>query len=50
MEKYAARALGGVPNVQVHVSPGPVSAATTHGAFDEDQGTLDAVVGFIRGG
>lgn len=50
MEKYAGRALGGVPNVRVHVSPGPVSAATTHGAFDEDEGTLGAVVEFIRGG
>lgn len=49
MQKYADAALGGLPNVKVHAAPGAVSAATTHGAFDEDEGTLRAVIDFIKG-
>ncbi|MCM5680220.1 C1 family peptidase [Schlegelella sp. S2-27] len=49
MQKYADRVLAGVPNVTVHASPGGLSAATTHGAFDEDEGTIRGVVDFIKG-
>lgn len=36
-------------NATVHVSPGSVSASTSHGGFDEDPGTREQVVRFIRG-
>ncbi|AKJ30020.1 C1 family peptidase [Caldimonas brevitalea] len=48
MQKYAEPYLAGLPNVTVHVAPGPVSAAIHHGAFDTDPATLKAVIDFIR--
>jgi hypothetical protein len=42
-------AYGGLPAGTVaHVAPGPASAATTHGGFDDDPATLAQVVAFIK--
>lgn len=37
------------PKSEVHVSPGPVSTSTTHGGFDDDPGTIERIIDFIRG-
>jgi hypothetical protein len=42
-------AMPTLPNTTAWVSPGPVSASTTHGGFDDDPGTRGQVVKFIRG-
>lgn len=38
-----------LPKVEVHVAPGPVSTSTTHGGFDDDPGTIERIVEFIKG-
>jgi hypothetical protein len=37
-----------LPNTTVHVAPGPTSASATHGGFDNDGGTQQQVLRFIR--
>jgi hypothetical protein len=38
-----------LPNTTAFVAPGAVSASTTHGGFDNDPGTQQQVLRFIRG-
>jgi len=38
-----------LPNTTAWVAPGPVSASTTHGGFDDDAGTRGQVLRFMRG-
>jgi hypothetical protein len=49
MQKFFDAIAGGLQNTSVHVAPGPTSAATTHGAFDDDALTQGEVLRFIRG-
>ncbi len=49
MQKYFEKHCKGLPNSTAYVSPGPVSASTSHGGFDDDPGTRAQVLKFIRG-
>jgi hypothetical protein len=49
MQKFFDAIAGTLQNTIVHVAPGPTSAATTHGAFDDDALTQGEVLRFIRG-
>jgi Papain family cysteine protease len=49
MQKFFDAIAGGLQNTLVHVAPGPSSAATTHGAFDDDALTQAQVLRFILG-
>ena len=44
-DAYAAR----LPNTTAWMAPGPVSASTSHGGFDDDPGTQAQIVKFILG-
>ena len=48
MQKFFDPIAGTLPHTTVHVAPGPTSAATTHGAFDDDALTQAQVLQFIR--
>lgn len=48
LERHAKTLLAGLPKTTVHWAPGPVSAASTHGGFDEDEGTLAAALQFMK--
>ncbi|MCW7537651.1 C1 family peptidase [Aquabacterium sp. A7-Y] len=50
MQKYADSYLAQLPNVTVHVAPGPGSAAVNHGDFDTDPLTVQGVIDFIKNG
>jgi hypothetical protein len=52
MERYFSGGVGalGLPNVQCYPAPGPATASTTHGGFDNDQRTMRSVIGLIRTG
>ncbi len=47
MQKYFDAQAGDWPRTTVHVAPGSVSAASTHGSFDSDPGTRAQIVKFI---
>ncbi|GAB4038022.1 MAG: hypothetical protein Fur0014_06330 [Rubrivivax sp.] len=49
LERHAKARLAELPNTTVHWAPGRVSGASTHGGFDEDEGTIRQVLKFIRG-
>ncbi len=49
MQKFFDAYARALPHTTVHVAPGPVSASTTHPAFDNDPGTRAQVVKFILG-
>jgi hypothetical protein len=49
MQKYFDAYAAAVPKAQAHVAPGPTSASTTHGGFDDDSATKQQVLKFIRG-
>jgi hypothetical protein len=50
LERDARDCAGGLANATFHWAPGPRSAATTHGGFDEDPATMKQVLRFIRAG
>jgi hypothetical protein len=50
MQKYFDALEADLPRTQVWVAPGPVSASTSHGGFDNDPGTQQQIVDFILGG
>lgn len=50
MQRFFDDVAPKLPNTTVFVSPGPVSASTTHGGFDDDPGTRGQVVKFILRG
>lgn len=50
LERDARDYLKTLPRATAHWAPGPASAASSHGAFDNDARTRDKVVRFIRGG
>jgi hypothetical protein len=45
-DAYAAQ----LARTTVHIAPGPTSASTTHGGFDNDAKTRQRVIEFIKGG
>jgi hypothetical protein len=47
MERYFKPLVPKLKNTTVHYAPGPKSASSTHGAFDEDELTQQQVVKFI---
>ncbi len=49
LERDARAVLDGLEHAVLHRAPGPKSAATTHGGFDEDAATMQQVLKFIRG-
>ncbi|HET7792912.1 MAG TPA: C1 family peptidase [Rhizobacter sp.] len=49
MEKFFDPYVKKLPHTTAFVAPGAVSAATTHGGFDDDPGTQAQVVRFILG-
>jgi hypothetical protein len=49
MERFAKARLAALPRTVAHWAPERSSAATTHGAFDEDEATIKQVLRFIRG-
>src|SRR5262249_31668999 len=50
MQKYftAQVASRGLASVKLWTSPGPVTASTTHGGFDDDRLTMESVIKLIR--
>ncbi len=50
MQKYFEAYGAVLPRTTAHEAPGPVSAAQEHGDFDEDPGTCQRVLEFIREG
>jgi hypothetical protein len=49
MQRYFDQAFGTKAKLKCCVAPGDVSGSTTHGAFDDDPGTREQVVRFIKG-
>jgi hypothetical protein len=51
MDKYFQDDVGslGLPNVRAWIAPGPATASTTHGGFDDDRLTMASVVKLIKG-
>jgi hypothetical protein len=49
MQKYFDKAFGGKAKARCCVAPGKLSGSTTHGGFDEDPGTREQVLRFIKG-
>ena len=49
MQRYFDKAFGTKGKLRCCVAPGDVSGSTTHGAFDDDPGTREQVVRFIKG-
>jgi len=49
MERYFKELVPKLPNTTVHYAPGPKSASSTHGGFDDDKPTQQQVVKFILG-
>jgi hypothetical protein len=50
MQRYFDHYALKLRNATVHVAPGPTSASTTHGGFDDDPATRQRAVEFIKGG
>jgi hypothetical protein len=50
MQKFFDAYGPALPNTLVHLAPGPVSTAKEHGEFDDDPGTRQRVLEFIRTG
>jgi hypothetical protein len=50
MQRHFDPYAGGLKNTTVHVSPGPTSASSTHGGFDDDALSQRRVIEFIRKG
>ena len=52
MAKYFDEAVGSLrlPSVKAWVAPGPASASTTHGGFDDDPLTMGSIISMIKGG
>jgi hypothetical protein len=50
MQKYFTDQVAsrGLASVKVWTSPGPVTASTTHGGFDDDRLTMESVIKLIR--
>jgi hypothetical protein len=49
MQKFFDDYAQNLPHTTAHLAPGPVSASTTHGGFDNDPGTQQQVLKFIKG-
>lgn len=39
----------GLPNVRAWTAPGPATASTTHGGFDDDRLTMESIIKLIKG-
>lgn len=50
MKRYFDACAAMPAGVVAHVAPGPASASTTHGGFDDDEATLAQVIAFIKAG
>jgi hypothetical protein len=48
MQRYFDAYAPGLKNTTVHVSPGPTSASSTHGGFDDDALSQRRVIEFIH--
>ncbi|MGE5336566.1 MAG: peptidase C1A papain, partial [Gemmatimonadota bacterium] len=48
MEKFYRDYAGRLKNATAVAGPGPQSASTTHGGFDDDELTQQRVIEFIR--
>lgn len=48
LERHAKARLAELPNTTVHWAPGRISAASTHGGFDDDDATLKQILKFIK--
>lgn len=48
MQKYFDARLARVRRLATRVAPGPESASTSHGGFDNDKATQESVVAFIK--
>jgi hypothetical protein len=48
MQRYFDAYASGLKNTTVHVSPGPTSASSTHGGFDDDALSQRRVIEFIQ--
>jgi len=50
MEKYFDQEVRSLklPNVKAWVAPGPATASTTHGGFDDDRQTMESVIALIK--
>ncbi len=51
MEKYFDAGVGSLklPNVRAWIAPGPATASTTHGGFDDDRLTMESIIKLIKG-
>ena len=51
MDKYFQDdvASQGLPNVRAWIAPGPATASTTHGGFDDDRLTMESIIKLIKG-
>jgi len=51
MEKYFDVEVAPLklPNVKTWVAPGPATASTTHGGFDDDKRTMESIINLIKG-
>lgn len=49
MQKYFDAFAADLPRTTAWVAPGPVSASTSHGGFDDDPGTQQRVLDFMLG-
>jgi hypothetical protein len=52
MARYYDQAVAPLklPNVRAWLAPGPATASTTHGGFDDDALTMASIIGLIKGG
>ncbi|HYL79426.1 MAG TPA: C1 family peptidase [Candidatus Acidoferrum sp.] len=52
MEKYFAQSVGSLNLKSVHAwaAPGPASASTTHGGFDDDATTMQSIISLMKTG
>jgi hypothetical protein len=38
-----------LPGVKAWIAPGPATASTTHGGFDDDRATMQSIITLIKG-
>lgn len=52
MEKYFSQSVGplNLPTVHAYAAPGPASASTTHGGFDDDATTMQSIISLMKTG
>jgi hypothetical protein len=50
MQKYFTHRVvsGGLASVKVWTAPGPATASTTHGDFDDDRLTMQSIIKLIK--